>query len=72
MASRVQLLRDGDLRAEHAPPEALEAIVCRECGHADPAPEGAALLFSMRAPCPACGSRDCELASVPAPIRRVA
>lgn len=53
--------------------EQHEWIRCPECGHEDPAPEGAALIYALRAPCPRCGGRECELAPVVAvPIRRVA
>jgi ribosomal protein S27E len=57
------------LRAE---PESFEEIRCPECGRTDPAPEGAALIFSLEAPCPDCGGRHCEFVPARRPIRRVA
>lgn len=39
-------------RAEHSE---FDRVACRDCGSWFPAPEGSALLYSLKGPCPNCG-----------------
>jgi ribosomal protein S27AE len=45
-------LREATPLAEHFD---YDRVACRECGSWFPAPEGSALLYSLKGPCPSCG-----------------
>ena len=56
MATQIQIERP-PRRAERARPatDDFDRIRCRDCGRSYPAPDGPALLYSLKASCPHCG-----------------
>jgi hypothetical protein len=56
MTTQVQIERPRPREERLQPPaEDFDRIRCRDCGRSYPALDGPALLYSLKASCPACG-----------------
>jgi hypothetical protein len=56
MATQIQIERPRPREERlRAPTEDFDRIRCRDCGRSYPALDGPALLYSLKASCPACG-----------------
>jgi hypothetical protein len=56
-APRAAVAMPSHPRLREVPAERFEfdRVACRDCGSWFPAPEGSALLYSLKGPCPNCG-----------------